>query len=154
MQSKQFWWIPLPAVAIDRVLKLFAQNALSDGEITAIPGFLTWHLTHNPGAAFSILSGRSIFLIALTLALIAGIVIWLLRSKSMPLIAGIGLWMVAGGGIGNLLDRIIFGSVIDFIRLDFISFPIFNPADVFVCIGAGLTLLSLITARREEDIHE
>ena len=50
------------------------------------------------------------------------------------------------GGIGNLYDRIIYGYVVDFIRLDFINFAIFNPADVFICVGAGIAALSVLLA--------
>ena len=48
------------------------------------------------------------------------------------------------GGIGNLYDRIVYGYVVDFIRLDFINFAIFNPADVFICLGAGIAAISML----------
>ena len=147
MRGRQLWWIPLPIVAADRLLKLLAVNTLADHTKTAIPGVLSWQLTKNTGAAFSMLSGRSVLLIALTVALIAGLTVYLLRAKNLPVMACVGLWSIVGGGIGNLWDRLACGGVIDFIRLDFISFPIFNAADVFVCVGAGLTLLAVLTAK-------
>ena len=147
MRGRQLWWIPLPIVAADRLLKLLAARTLTGGAKTAIPGVLSWQLTKNTGAAFSILSGRSVLLIALALALIAAVTVYLLRAENLPAAACAGLWSIVGGGVGNLLDRLACGGVIDFIRLDFISFPIFNAADVFVCVGAGLTLLSLFTAK-------
>lgn len=148
MRGRQLWWIPLPIVAADRLLKLLAEKTLTGGAKTAIPGALSWQLTKNTGAAFSMLSGRSVLLVALAAALIAGLTVYLLRAKNLPVMACVGLWSIVGGGIGNLWDRLACGGVIDFIRLDFISFPIFNPADVFVCVGAGLTLLSVLTAQK------
>lgn len=154
MQGKKLWWIPLPAVALDRVFKLAALRHLSGGRVRAIPGVLSWQLTHNTGAAFSLFSGQSIALILLTAALVIGVAVYLFRTKDTPALACVGLWLIAGGGIGNLWDRLVYGSVIDFIRLDFIRFPIFNPADVFVCVGGGLVILSLLIAYKGEKRHD
>ena len=83
-------------------------------------------------------------------ALILAIVIYLLTHPDEPALERAGLWLIAGGGLGNLWDRLVHGCVIDFIRLDFIRFAIFNPADVFVCIGAGLVVLSVFLTERRK----
>ena len=70
----------------------------------------------------------------------------LLTHPDTPTLERAGLWLIAGGGLGNLWDRLAYGFVIDFIRLDFVRFAVFNPADVFVCVGAGLVVLSVILA--------
>ena len=154
MQGKKLWWIPLPVVALDRLLKCLALRRLTGGHVSAISGVLSWQLTRNTGAAFSLFSDGSAFLTVLTALLIVGIAVYLFRSGNLPAPMCVGLWMIAGGGIGNLWDRLAYGSVIDFIRFDFIRFPIFNPADVFVCFGAGLTLLSVAIPRRREAAHD
>ena len=144
----RYWWLAIPVVAIDRLLKRAAAAALAPAGVrTAIPGVVSWAYTENRGAAFSMLSNRAPWtLIALTAALIIGIVIYLLTHPNEPALERAGLWLIVGGGLGNLWDRLMYGGVIDFIRLDFIHFAVFNPADVFVCIGAGLVVLSVVLA--------
>jgi signal peptidase II len=121
--------------------------------VVLIPKILNLHYITNSGAAFGILSDhRWIFLVISTLAVLA-IVVFLLLSDKVSLLYTIALSMVAGGGIGNMIDRMFNGEsvgngvVIDFI--DFCAFPsvwsyIFNLADSFVCVGAGLLVLAFI----------
>ena len=141
-------WLVLPVVVVDRLLKRAAAAALAPAGVrTAIPGVLSWAYTENSGAAFSMLSDRAPWLlIALTAALIAGVLAYLLLRPDEPALERVGLWLIVGGGLGNLWDRLMHGCVIDFIRLDFVRFAVFNPADVFVCTGAGLVVLSVILA--------
>ena len=147
-QGCRLAWLALPAIAIDRLLKRIAAAALAPAGVrTAIPGVLSWAYTENRGAAFSMLSDRAPWLlILLTAALIAGVLIYLLSHPDAPAPERAGLWLIVGGGLGNLWDRLVYGCVIDFIRLDFVRFAIFNPADVFVCTGAGLVILSVLLA--------
>ena len=145
-QGCKLWWLAIPVVAIDRLLKRAAAAALAPAGVrTAIPGVVSWAYTENRGAAFSMLSDRAPWLlILLTAALILAIVIYLLSHPDAPAMERAGLWLIAGGGLGNLWDRLVYGCVIDFIRLDFVRFAVFNPADIFVCTGAGLVVLSVI----------
>ena len=140
------WWLAIPAVVIDRLFKRAAAAALAPAGVhTAIPGVISWAYTENRGAAFSMLSDRAPWLlIALTAALTLGIIIFLLVHPDEPALERAGLWLIVGGGLGNLWDRLMYGCVIDFIRLDFINFAVFNPADIFVCVGAGLVVLSVV----------
>lgn len=150
----RLWWLTLPVLAIDRVLKRLAIAALApSGVRTAIPGVLSWAYTQNEGAAFSLLSGRSLLLTLLTLALIAGVLIYLLRHPDDPTLLRAGFWLIIGGGLGNLWDRLAYGHVVDFIRLDFVHFAIFNPADVFICCGAALAVISVLLSERKEREH-
>lgn len=153
-QGCRLAWLVIPALALDRATKLAAQRALAPhGVRTAIKGLLSWAYTRNEGAAFSLLSGRSIFLILLTAALVAGIAAYLICRPRCPRAERVGLWLVAAGGLGNLWDRLAYGYVIDFIRLDFVRFAVFNLADVFVCAGALLVLFSALTGERKEQNH-
>ena len=147
-----YWWLAIPVVAIDRLLKRAVATALAPAGVrTAIPGIVSWAYTENRGAAFSMLSDRAPWvLIALTAALIIGIIIYLLAHPDEPALERAGLWLIVGGGLGNLWDRLVHGCVIDFIRLDFIHFAVFNPADVFVCVGAGLVVLSVFLTERRK----
>lgn len=150
----RLWWLLLPVLALDRVTKRAAAAALAPGGVkTALPGLLSWAYTQNRGAAFSLLSGRSLFLILLTLALISGLLIYLLRHEDNPAPERVGLWLVVGGGLGNLWDRLVYGCVIDFIRLDFVNFAVFNVADVFVCAGALLVALSALKSESGRKRH-
>ena len=86
----------------------------------------------------------------LTLLLIAALLIWMLRHPEAGSLLRTGLWLIVGGGLGNLYDRLAYGYVIDFIRLDFVNFAIFNPADVFVCAGAVLVAIAVLREDRRK----
>lgn len=139
------WWLFLPLVAIDRILKQLVIAAYAPrGVKTVIPGVLSWAYAENTGAAFSMLSGRSLLLIALSIVLVAALMVYLIRHPEKTSGMRYGFWMIIAGGVGNLYDRIVYGFVVDFIRLDFINFAIFNPADVFICLGAGIAAVSAL----------
>lgn len=150
----RLWWLVLPLLACDRLTKLLAEATLSPAGVReAIPGALSWAYVQNRGMAFSLLSGRGALLILLSLALTAGILIYLLRHADDPALERAGLWLVVAGGLGNLWDRLAYGYVIDFIRLDFVRFAVFNLADVFVCAGAALVVISLLSAELRRKAH-
>lgn len=141
----RLWWLVLPVLLLDRITKRAAAAALAPhGVKNAIDGVLSWAYTENRGAAFSILSGRSILLVLMTIVLIAALLIYLLRHPENPVLERAGIWCIIAGGLGNLWDRLAYGCVIDFIRLDFVNFAIFNVADVFVCLGAAAVVLSVM----------
>ena len=107
----------------------------------------------NRGAAFGMLSEhRWVFLIISTVALI-GITIYMFKYRPESKLAYVAVSFIVGGGIGNMIDRIWIGYVIDFI--DFCAFPkiwsyVFNVADSFVCVGAGLLILYMILVTIDE----
>lgn len=101
-----------------------------------------FHLTYiqNFGAAFNILEGRQFLLIAVTMILNAAILIFIyIKRNSSHWSLLLGLSFIAGGGIGNLINRITKGYVVDF--FDFHIWPVFNISDIFVCIGCGLLFI-------------
>ena len=144
-------WIvlSLAIVCVDQLSKLIALEVLSpSGQIEVMP-FLNFALAFNYGAAFSFLSDaggwQRWFFIGLTLAVCAYI-LWLLRHITHhEYLQGIGFSLILGGAVGNLLDRIRLGYVIDFIDVYYqqAHFPTFNLADSAITIGAGLILLEL-----------
>lgn len=157
MQLKRgcrLWWLVVPALAADRITKCLAKAALAPrGVRSVVKGALSWAYTENRGAAFSILSGRNMLLILMTLALISALLIHLLRHPENPSLERAGLWFIIAGGLGNLWDRLSFGCVIDFIRLDFVNFAIFNAADIFVCGGAVAVALSVLITEWRKKKH-
>ena len=144
-QGCRLWYLAVLAAALDRITKVWAAQALyTGGAREVVPGILSFAYAENRGMAFSMLSGRTLLLSLATIAIIAVVLIWLLRDTEMPLLQRVGLWLIAGGGVGNLYDRLITGDVVDFIRPDFVNFAVFNLADVFICLGAGLVLLAAV----------
>ncbi len=104
------------------------------------------HLTYaeNRGAAFGMLANnRWVFLIISSIAIVA-MIFYLFSGLSEGILAGISLAMLISGGIGNMIDRIALGYVVDFIDFRLINFAIFNGADSFVCVGAGMLILALV----------
>ena len=146
----RLWWVAIPAIAIDRICKVAITRAMVPGEVQSVlPGVLSWAYTRNRGVAFGLLSGAAA-LPLLTLLLIAALLIWMLRHPEAGSLLRTGLWLIVGGGLGNLYDRLAYGCVVDFIRLDFINFAIFNPADVFVCAGAVLVAVAVLAEDRRK----
>ena len=109
------------------------------------------HLTYveNTGAAFGMMKdARWVFMVTSTLAII-GILGYMIhrvyiKKEKMPWMEALSLSLIVGGGIGNMIDRTMLGYVVDMIDCRFINFAVFNVADSFVCIGAGLMILYLI----------
>ena len=145
MQSKRGCsgaWIAAVAVAADQISKALVVRG---GEAALLPGVVTIRPTVNTGMAFSMLRGRGLLLTVCAAALVTALAGWLILSKR-PQPSGLraGLWLIVGGGLGNVIDRIAYGHVIDFIELEFIHFAVFNVADMAVCIGAAIAAISVI----------
>ena len=109
-----------------------------------IHGFISFIYIHNSGAAWGIFSGRPVFLIIISIIVIAlFIAFYVLRLRKfkdkISLWLSVSLGFIAGGCFGNLIDRIAFGYVRDFINFDFMNFPVFNVADI--CLTVGIILL-------------
>lgn len=148
--------LALLIVAADQISKYFVVERIAYGSaVPLLEGVV--HLTYvrNYGAAFSFLQGQRWLFIAVFVAFTA-LLIWGLHKKFLPF-ARFELWCLAailGGGLGNILDRVFRGYVVDMIATDFISFPVFNVADCFITCGAiGLLIhLALFNRRfwREE----
>ena len=131
-------------VAIDQGIKfLISSNMVLGESIPLIENIL--HITYitNSGAAFSILQGQRLLLILVPAAMTLAIFVYIyMKRKSAGWMFLFSLSMICAGGIGNLIDRVRQGAVVDFI--DFRVFPIFNFADICVCCGCGLLLVYVI----------
>ncbi len=146
---KRFLWLlPIAAViGLDQLTKWLAVAYLK--AIDTVPIIKNaLHLTYleNRGAAFGILKNhRWVFMVVSTLAIVAIIAVMLAYYKKLydPLLY-VGLAFIAGGGIGNMIDRILLGYVVDFIDFRLIDFAVFNVADSFVCVGCALVILQIL----------
>lgn len=143
------WHWMLLAVAADRATKALARSGALPAEL--VPNVIGFRSVRNSGMAFSMLSGHFWLLTVFTALLIGGILFYLLRWPAKPAALRAGLWLIAGGGLGNLYDRLTLGYVTDFIELKFMRFAIFNVADVCICAGAALVLLGAWRAEREKE---
>jgi len=128
-------------VALDQLTKYLIQANLDlNSTIPLIDGI--FHITYiqNSGAAFSMFQNKTGFLIAMQLAVITVVLVYLIkRQKKEHWCLLLSLSLIAAGGMGNLIDRALNGYVVDF--LDFRIWPIFNVADISVCVGCGLLVL-------------
>lgn len=159
LKSKKFWCpvMIIIIIALDRITKYFAVSLLSpDKAKTFIKGFLEFRYAENTGMAFSMLSGGRLFFIILTAAVIVGCLIFMFSKGCIN-----NLWLywtlgvIVAGGIGNLVDRIAYGFVIDFINPLFVNFAIFNIADCAVTLGTiSLIAYLLFGAFKKEDKNE
>lgn len=134
-------------VVADQITKAVVLNtiAVSGDTVPFIKGFLSFYYTANTGAGFSIFTGKTVFLIAFTVIVMAFIVFLLVKGTFKHKLTDWGFCLVLSGGIGNLIDRVFNGgAVVDFIKTDFIEFPIFNVADICVTVGAGLIILYFV----------
>lgn len=140
--------IMIGSVLLDQISKLLVYNFLDREEsLYLIKGVLRFTYVENDGAAFGMLGEhRWIFMILSTIG-IAAVLIYMWKFRPESKLACTALAFIVGGGVGNMIDRVRLGYVIDFI--DFCAFPkvwmwVFNIADSFVCVGAGILILYLI----------
>ena len=108
-----------------------------------IKGFFSLTYTQNRGAAFGMLQGARVFFIILTVAIFVLAYFYFRKNKPSGVLEKLAISFIAGGALGNFIDRAFLSYVRDFLSADFIDFPIFNIADCFICIGAALYILSV-----------
>lgn len=131
--------------AADQIIKFFAERGLANSDgIIVIDKFLSWDYVQNTGAAFGSFSKSTTLLSIITGAIIlAGIIAIITKKIKGKFLLTISVMIIAGG-LGNLIDRLLKGYVVDFIKVLFIDFPVFNFADILVTCGAFMLLGYLI----------
>ena len=120
---------------------------------TIIKNFLDITYVKNTGAAFSILKDNTWMITIISLMIIMGVIYYIYKNKPSNNIENIGYGMVIGGALGNFIDRIIYGYVIDFIDFYIFNYnyPVFNLADSFICIGVLILLYSIYLGEDNEN---
>ena len=143
--------IIIVGIVLDQLTKFLTVTLLELYEtFPIIEGVIHFTRVHNTGAAFgSMKDARWIFMIVSAVA-ITTMLAYLYFGHATSRLYEISLAMVISGGIGNMIDRVALGYVIDFIDFRLINFAVFNGADSFVCVGAGLLILALILEIFEE----
>lgn len=138
-------------IAFDQLIKKIVVSQMNLHE--TIPIFQNiFHITYiqNRGAAFSLLEGYSAVLILFpAVVIIAAFIFMVVKGKTLHKLLAISISFVIAGGAGNLIDRVLLGYVVDY--FDFRVFPIFNIADIFVCIGCGLLIIYVLFVDGKKD---
>ncbi|MFV0557144.1 MAG: signal peptidase II [Enterococcus sp.] len=138
-------------VAIDQLVKWGVVQNLALGESqSVIDQFFSLTYIKNTGAAWSILEGRMIFFYIITLIAVIGCLIMLYKNLQGSKFLTYGLTFIIAGALGNFIDRLRLGYVVDMFQTDFINFPIFNVADMALCIGVALVFIYAIIDEKKE----
>lgn len=144
----------LISIMSDQFTKLWAVDVLKDGEsIRLIGNFLRLTYAENKGAAFSILQNQLWFFIIATVVMLIILGYMFFMAKNLTPLSRLSISMIAGGAIGNFIDRLRLGYVVDFIDVrfgSFYNFPIFNIADSFVVCGTILMILLILFNKFEK----
>ena len=150
----QFLFLSLFAVgvvALDQLTKyLTVANIALYQDVEFIPGLLGLTYVRNTGAAFSSFEGQQ-WLFALVFVGFTGMILWEYFRKPQPF-SKLERWCIAaiyGGGLGNMIDRVRLGYVVDMIETKFMVFPVFNVADCFITCGCIVLMVSLILFNKE-----
>ncbi len=149
MKRSSYLWLTSLIIILDQASKILVRNLIDLHDIIKItPKFLWLTNINNTGAAFSLSLGNDLLnrIVFIFISFIAIFIIFILKNKSQKKIEHIIYAMILGGAIGNLIDRIIRGSVTDFIWCDFPDlimqrWPVFNLADSFINIAIALLLI-------------
>ncbi|MDD5428520.1 MAG: signal peptidase II [Candidatus Omnitrophica bacterium] len=129
---------------LDRITKIIALSAMSSGQsIEVLPNIFHITLVLNNGTAFGLMKGQNTALAVITAAAAVSIVAYAVTHKGLSLAVSSALGLILGGALGNLLDRIKFGCVVDF--FDFRIWPVFNIADSAITVGMIILVIILCT---------
>jgi signal peptidase II len=151
-------WLKLSllVIALDQLTKWLASDWLSLHEVIEVMPSVNMTLAHNYGAAFSFLAGaggwQRWFFIGLALLVSLVLTIWLKKLKPTAKLEAISIALILGGAVGNVIDRFIYGYVIDFIDVYYQSYhwPAFNIADSAICVGAVLLIIDSFRSKVEQ----
>jgi signal peptidase II len=147
-------WLSLAVIALDQATKFLSARFLELHERVEVLPVLDFTLLHNTGAAFSLLAGASgwqrWFFIGLAFAVSLMLLVWIWRTPRGEKLLPLALALILGGALGNVIDRIVHGFVVDFIHVHWGAayFPAFNIADSAITVGAALLILDAFRERR------
>ena len=131
--------------AADQVIKFFVERFLAPvGTAEFINGFIGWNYVRNTGAAFGSFSDNTVLLSVVTGAVLLAGIILIAMKKIKSKFCLVCAVMIISGGLGNLIDRVLKGYVVDFIDLQFMDFAVFNFADILVTVGAFALMFYVI----------
>lgn len=152
-----FLWLTIIFLIIDQITKQWVAQTFSYRETFEILPFFNLTYVHNPGAAFSFLADQPgwqrWFLTAVAIIACVVFTVWMKRTPKQNKVLGVGLALLLSGAMGNLIDRVLFGYVIDFLDFYIVNYrwPAFNIADSVIFVGAGLMILDSFKAEKTPD---
>jgi signal peptidase II len=150
-------WLSLLVILLDQITKIWINSTLTLNQPVNILPFFDFRLLYNPGAAWSILATagewKRWFLSGLAIIISGIIVVWLSRLNLQQRWLACALALVLGGALGNVIDRIMYGYVIDFIDIYYQAWhwPAFNIADSAISVGAVMLLIDALRGYPEEE---
>lgn len=146
--------ISLVIALADQLIKVYIRTLPIGEAVVRIPYLI--EITHytNTGAAFSILSGHTRLLAVISLLLLSAVAFLVFVRLHLTCAGKIAFAALLGGGVGNLIDRLLLGGVTDYIRLLFVRFPVFNLADIAITASAFYLLILMLTDRLETHMGE
>ena len=150
----KFLWVSLAVIIADQATKWIANTQLDYHQPVAVIPYLEWYLSYNPGAAFSFLAGaggwQRWFFTVLAIAVTGFLLAWLFKTRREERLVPLALVIVMGGAIGNVIDRVRLGYVVDFIDVHFGGwhYPAFNVADSAITCGVILLLIDALLVGR------
>ena len=142
--------IAVVLVAVDQIIKNWAAETLTKGDIAVIENVLYLKYAENTGVAFSMFSDNRWILIGVTSIMLVAVLAFFLSGKVTEKLEIFSLSLLLSGGVGNLIDRISLGYVIDYIDVRIINFAIFNFADICICVGAFLLCVAVYLSDKKE----
>ncbi len=132
-------------IGLDQLVKAWTvANIELDTVRDFIPGFMSLAYLRNYGAAYSMLQNQQWFFTIVTIVVMAGLVWYFIKHIKGSLFTLFSLSLIMAGGLGNFIDRVRLGYVVDMFHLDFISFPVFNVADMCLTVGVGCLFICIM----------
>jgi signal peptidase II len=147
-------WLPILIVVLDQLTKALVRSRLPlHASVTVVPGLMDFTHVQNTGAAFGILSSsefpfKTVLIAAIAVGALVGVARYAASLDRHQLAARVGLALIVGGAAGNLLDRVVAGSVVDFVDVYWRSYHFwaFNVADSAITVGAGIMIFDMLGA--------
>lgn len=137
---------------LDRITKIWAnQWLISEGSIEFIKGFLGFTYVENRGVAFGMLADKLYIMLPVTIIVAIILIAVYMKNRGESKLFDTALLLVITGAIGNIADKITRGFVVDFIEFRFMDFPVFNLADIYVCVGAALLVIYVLFGEKNEN---
>jgi signal peptidase II len=149
----KYYVLAFVVIIIDQISKWIVAKQMTIGESIKIIDNVLYFTSHrNTGAAFGILAGKMWFFYIITTIVVIGIIYYMQKEAQKSKFIGISLGLILGGAIGNFIDRVFRGEVVDFVDTYIFTynFAIFNVADAALCIGVGLLFVKMIIDERKQ----
>ena len=151
---KRLICIGVPVIAADQAIKAVIRRQTPGQTIFEIPGVVAITPSFNTGAAFSLLTGQPMLLAVISAVLLLAFCLYVARRIRLTRAAETALCCLVSGGVGNLIDRIAFAGVTDYIRLLLFDFPVFNLADMAITGSIAVLIILLLTGKLENTAGE